>query len=145
MPEPGDGDDLRVLRNQCTSLINPIVLSRDGYRCIECGRTDTLRVHHIRSLCSAEDNDPGNMVTLCRNCHFVAHRKKNRAIKQQEHLQYLMQMGPMAPHFVKKGKGLLLVVPSPVAGDDRFPFEDGEEVTVRIEEGKHRVVVEKVE
>jgi len=31
------------------------------------------------------------------------------------------------------------------AGDDRFPFEDGEEVTVRIEEGKHRVVVEKVE
>jgi hypothetical protein len=55
----------------------------------------------------------------------------------------------------KEGKGKIVklrsartrFVPSrkDVAGDDRFPFEDGEEVTVRIEEGKRRVVVEKVE
>ncbi|KUG19289.1 hypothetical protein ASZ90_010999 [hydrocarbon metagenome] len=55
----------------------------------------------------------------------------------------------------KEGKGKIVKlssartrfvsVPADVAGDDRFPFEDGEEVTVRIEEDKHRVVVEKVE
>ncbi len=55
----------------------------------------------------------------------------------------------------KEGKGRIIqlsdrartryvTVPADVAGDDRFPFETGEEVTVRIEEGK-RVVVEKVE
>ena len=36
-------------------------------------------------------------------------------------------------------------VPADVAGDDRFPFETGEEVTVRIEEDKRRVVIEKAD
>jgi len=55
----------------------------------------------------------------------------------------------------KEGKGKIVKlssartrfvsIPADVAGDDRFPFETGEEVTVRIEEDKHRVVVEKVE
>ena len=55
----------------------------------------------------------------------------------------------------KQGKGKIVQlssartrfvsVPADVAGDDRFPFETGEEVTVRIEEDKHRVVIEKVE
>ena len=38
-----------------------------------------------------------------------------------------------------------VTIPADVAGDDRFPFETGEEVTVRIEEDKHRVVIEKSE
>ena len=55
----------------------------------------------------------------------------------------------------KEGKGKIVKlssartrfvsVPADVAGDDRFPFETGGEVTVRIEEDKHRVVIEKVE
>ena len=55
----------------------------------------------------------------------------------------------------KEGKGKIVklssartryvTIPADVAGDDRFPFETGEEVTVRIEEDKRRVVVEKVE
>ena len=55
----------------------------------------------------------------------------------------------------KEGKGRIVKlssartrfvsVPADVAGDDRFPFETGERVTVRIEEGKRRLVVEKVE
>ncbi|KUL00569.1 MAG: Uncharacterized protein XE11_2410 [Methanomicrobiales archaeon 53_19] len=55
----------------------------------------------------------------------------------------------------KQGKGKIVQlssartrfvsVPADVAGDDRFPFETGEEVTVRIEEDKHRVVIEKAE
>jgi hypothetical protein len=56
----------------------------------------------------------------------------------------------------KEGKGKVIqlserartryvTIPADVAGDDRFPFETGEEVTVRIEEDKGRVVVERVE
>ena len=55
----------------------------------------------------------------------------------------------------KEGKGKIVklssartryvTIPADVAGDDRFTFETGEEVTVRIEEDKRRVVVEKVE
>jgi hypothetical protein len=56
----------------------------------------------------------------------------------------------------KEGKGKIIqlserartryvTIPADVAGDDRFPFETGEEVTVRIEEDKGRVVVERVE
>jgi hypothetical protein len=55
----------------------------------------------------------------------------------------------------KEGKGKIVKlssartrfvsIPADVAGDDRFPFETGEEVTVRIEEDKNRIVIEKVE
>ena len=55
----------------------------------------------------------------------------------------------------KEGKGKIVKlssartrfvsIPADVAGDDRFPFETGEEVMVRIEEDKHRVVIEKSE
>lgn len=56
---------------------------------------------------------------------------------------------------VKTGKGRIIqlsdrartryvTVPADVAADDRFPFETGEEITVRIEEDKRRVVIEKV-
>ncbi len=38
-----------------------------------------------------------------------------------------------------------VTIPADVAGDDRFPFETGEEVAVKIEEDMHRVVIEKSE
>ncbi|WP_346434917.1 hypothetical protein [uncultured Methanoculleus sp.] len=56
----------------------------------------------------------------------------------------------------KEGKGKIIQlserartryasIPADVAGDDRFPFETGEEVRVTIDEEKKRVVVEKIE
>ncbi len=55
----------------------------------------------------------------------------------------------------KEGKGKIVKlssartrfvsIPADVAGDDRFPFETGEEVRVTIDEEKKRVVVEKIE
>ena len=38
-----------------------------------------------------------------------------------------------------------LTIPADVAADDRFPFSDGEEVMVTIDEGKCRLCVEKKE
>ena len=45
----------------------------------------------------------------------------------------------------KRARTRYVTIPADVAGDDRFPFETGEEVTVRIEEDKRRIVVEKSE
>ena len=56
----------------------------------------------------------------------------------------------------KEGKGKIIQlsdrartryasIPADVSGDDRFPFETGEEVTVTIEEDKRRVVIEKAD
>lgn len=43
----------------------------------------------------------------------------------------------------KRGSTRYLTIPADVAKDDRFPFNDGEEVRVFIE--KNRVVVDKIE
>lgn len=67
-------------------------LQRDNYKCVECGRTDNLHVHHIHPLVyicrkykfikndileSEEFNDLNNAQTLCVDCHI----KKHLAIK----------------------------------------------------------------
>ncbi len=43
----------------------------------------------------------------------------------------------------EKARTRYATIPADVAGDDRFPFSDGEEIIVRIEEKS--VVLEKVE
>lgn len=43
------------------------------------------------------------------------------------------------------GNTRYISVPSKVATDDRFPFKDQEDVRIRIEEDKGRIIVEKVE
>lgn len=44
----------------------------------------------------------------------------------------------------EKARTRYATIPADVAGDDRFPFADGEEIVVRIE-GSRQVVLEKVE
>lgn len=49
------------------------ILRRDGHRCGNCGSTTDLRVHHIVPLSKGGSNDPGNLRTLCDNCHKLLH------------------------------------------------------------------------
>lgn len=54
------------------------VLQRDG-RCRMCGRTnDRLDVHHIRFRRSDADDDPANLITLCRDHHEDVHAYRIR-------------------------------------------------------------------
>jgi len=51
-----------------------IVLDRDGHTCVACGEeSGRLEVHHVlrREFFEHEENShwPGNMVTLCKECH----------------------------------------------------------------------------
>jgi len=51
---------------------------RDGFKCIRCGATENLRVHHKKGTKSYRLND---LETLCLNCHHAEHgyRQKNRS------------------------------------------------------------------
>lgn len=52
-----------------------LVQQRDGYRCVVCGATERLEVHHIVPRRLGGSNDPVNLVTLCAACH----RRHDRA------------------------------------------------------------------
>ena len=43
--------------------------ARDGYKCVDCGKTNGLEAHHI--VPDIEEID--NLVTLCRSCHKKRH------------------------------------------------------------------------
>lgn len=62
---------------QYTYKLRRKVRTRDGFRCCRCGKTEAaeirttdnlcLNVHHIdQDKCN---NDMGNLITLCRDCH----------------------------------------------------------------------------
>ena len=60
-----DKDDRRF------SGVRDYVLWRDGLKCTRCGSQEKLIVHHkdwIRT-----NNDPSNLITLCRSCHAKEH------------------------------------------------------------------------
>lgn len=53
------------------SGVRDYVLGRDGFKCAQCGANSSLIVHHkdwIRT-----NNDPSNLLTLCRSCHRKEH------------------------------------------------------------------------
>lgn len=50
------------------------VKSRDGNRCVDCGASEQLTIHHIRPLSAGgEAMDLRNMETLCKPCHAARH------------------------------------------------------------------------
>lgn len=52
------------------------VKMRDGFRCVRCGATETLNVHHIKGTKSHRMKD---LETLCRKCHHKEHGYQYRA------------------------------------------------------------------
>lgn len=49
------------------------IKKRDGNRCVRCGATDRLQVHHVIPVSAGGSHDDSNLVTLCNNCHREAH------------------------------------------------------------------------
>jgi len=49
------------------------VLERDNWRCQNCGTSEYLQVHHIRSRSALGDDAAENLITLCQNCHRQCH------------------------------------------------------------------------
>ncbi len=53
-------------------------LERDGYKCVRCGATNDLHVHHKDRTGhdSEPNNDLDNLITLCVVCHGLEHGKE---------------------------------------------------------------------
>lgn len=48
---------------------------RDDYKCQFCWSEKNIEVHHLDR--NRKNNDPKNMLTLCRKCHREFHQKRN--------------------------------------------------------------------
>lgn len=54
------------------------VYKRDNAKCVRCGSTKDLHIHHIESFSNKEKRSSlDNLVLLCKVCHHFVHSKKN--------------------------------------------------------------------
>ena len=61
------------------AAVRRVVLERDGWWCLKCGRAGRLEVDHVVPL--KRGGDPGaltNLQALCRACHIEKTRRENR-------------------------------------------------------------------
>jgi hypothetical protein len=70
-----------VLRREASKMRGK-VLKRDNYRCVVCGSTDGMVVHHIVPLEISKDNSMDNLTTLCHEHHRQAHQELNRQARE---------------------------------------------------------------
>lgn len=49
------------------------VYRRDGYRCALCDSTKYLQIHHYCPRSCGGNDTPENLITLCSDCHALAH------------------------------------------------------------------------
>lgn len=59
----------KTYRSRRGSTINEQVKSRDGYRCVFCGASDTVTVDHLIPLASGGTDEMTNYVTACWTCN----------------------------------------------------------------------------
>lgn len=61
------------LASEHWSLLRARALERDGYKCVECGETGRLQVHHHRYPEDVKDSSLDDVKTLCSTCHKIEH------------------------------------------------------------------------
>lgn len=57
------------------------VSARDSHRCIRCGTSRHLDPHHRRLKSQGGEDQPQNLIMLCRTCHDVVHANRADAEK----------------------------------------------------------------
>lgn len=58
-----------------TTQVKRAVKKRDGKKCVECGATKHLTIHHKQPISAGGSAmDMRNMETLCKTCHGRRHR-----------------------------------------------------------------------
>ena len=74
--------------NRLDENIRKAVILRDGCRCRECGKSNTiLEVHHIKPKRLGGSNALGNLITLCGKCH-----QKNEGVEEQYMQRYFAML-----------------------------------------------------
>ena len=57
------------------TVVIPAVLKRDKHKCVKCGSTKGLCVHHKKY---GEDITINDLQTLCKKCHQLEHLGKGK-------------------------------------------------------------------
>jgi predicted restriction endonuclease len=66
--------ETRQERKKRTYYSKEEVLERDDRRCLVCGFSECVDIHHIVSIAKGGDSFPENLITLCPNHHRLADR-----------------------------------------------------------------------
>ena len=49
------------------------ILNRDNHKCVKCGCTYNLEIHHKKPVSQGGDNSDDNLETICTDCHAKEH------------------------------------------------------------------------
>jgi 5-methylcytosine-specific restriction endonuclease McrA len=84
------------------------ILARDKHRCVICGSTKRLGVHHLdgsgdQHHNTVANNDEKNLVTLCMSCHNKLHWEMVR----KQHKKNLYELIGRLPIFKEKDRWLM--------------------------------------
>jgi 5-methylcytosine-specific restriction protein A len=80
----------REFRQRMWPHMRSIALSRDGRRCCACGKdlkampSWYTEVHHIRARRNGGSDHPGNLITLCVECHGRLTDEMMRSMRVEE-------------------------------------------------------------
>lgn len=69
-----------MMSAKLSTLERKMVYLRDGWRCALCDSDKYLQVHHIIKRSQGGSNHPHNLITLCSDCHALAHGMDLRGV-----------------------------------------------------------------
>lgn len=74
----GQTNNYRIRNSKKMIEFKKYCLKRDNYKCMKCGKTEQLHVHHIKEFSKFPEYrfDIDNGVTLCKDCHQKEHKFK---------------------------------------------------------------------
>jgi hypothetical protein len=70
---PKESIALTLLVNRVYQIHSRQVLEKHGWRCVRCGRTYLLQIHHRQFRSHAGTHRPENLEPLCGYCHHLVH------------------------------------------------------------------------
>ena len=62
-----------MTQNSISNTQRKAIYRRDGFQCALCSSTAHLQLHHVIHRGQGGGNHPHNLVTLCADCHAMAH------------------------------------------------------------------------
>jgi 5-methylcytosine-specific restriction endonuclease McrA len=65
---------LHVYAKKAWRDLRASIIERDGGQCSRCLSPFQLVVHHIEPFRVSANNDPENLITVCRSCHAAIHK-----------------------------------------------------------------------
>lgn len=74
------------MRNNQTLLYRRLAIKCLGAKCIHCGATEDLEIHHVIPIKDGGTDEISNIRLLCHRCHLEAHGKSRilRELKRKE-------------------------------------------------------------